>query len=96
MITPNKRFLGILLAVAILLLMPLIAMQFSNEVKWNGFDFPVAGGLLLGAGIMCEIALRTVKTVTGRAIVLAMIMLGLLLVWAELAVGIFGTRFAGS
>lgn len=96
MITPNKRFLGIVLLVGLLLLIPLIAMQFSPDVKWSGFDFLVAGALLLGAGIACEIALRTIKTVTGRAIVFAMILLGLLLVWAELAVGIFSTRFAGS
>lgn len=96
MTTPNKRFLGIVLAAGLLLLIPLIAMQFSTGVTWSGFDFLVAGTLLLGTGIMCEIVLRTVKTVTGRVIVCGMILLALALVWAELAVGIFGTRFAGS
>lgn len=33
----------ILSAAAILLLIPLIAMQFTNEVDWNAFDFAIMG-----------------------------------------------------
>ena len=92
----NKRLLIIMLTVVILLLVPLIAMQFSNGVDWSAFDFLVAGILLFGTGLLCELVMRKVKKTQLRIILCAVLLLALFLVWAELAVGIFGTRFAGS
>ena len=92
----NKRLIGIVLAVAILLLIPLTAMQFTNEVKWTPLDFIVAGVLLLGTGLMCEPVLRKVKVGWQRIAVCAAILGALVLIWLELAVGLFGTPFAGS
>ena len=92
----NKRLIGIVLAVAILLLIPLTAMQFTNEVKWTPLDFIVAGVLLLGTGLMCELVLRKVKVGWQRIAVCAAILGALVLIWLELAVGLFGTPFAGS
>ena len=96
MLTQNRRLIGILLGIALLLLIPFIAMQFTNEVKWTGFDFIVMGILLLGAGLLCELVLRKVRRVHYRIALCAGILICLLLIWAELAVGIFGTPFAGS
>lgn len=92
----NKRLVLIVLFVAVLLLIPLIAMQFTTEVNWSLFDFIIGGALLLSAGFSVEIALRTIRTSKGRLIAVALILLLLFLVWAELAVGVFGTPFAGS
>jgi peptidoglycan/LPS O-acetylase OafA/YrhL len=92
----NKRLKIILTAVTMLLLIPFIAMQFTDEVSWTGFDFLVMGILLLGTGLLCEVVLRKV-TKTKDRIVLYLAIVGLfLIIWAELAVGIFGTPFAGS
>jgi len=96
MITQNGRLIAIVLAVALILLIPLIAMQFTNEVNWNLFDFVVMGSLLLGTGLMCELVIRKVKNKDYRIGILAVIVVALFLIWAELAVGIFGTPFAGS
>jgi hypothetical protein len=96
MITQNKRLIGILVAVVILLLIPLIAMQFTSEVDWSVFDFLVMAILLLGTGLMCELILRKIKKTAYRIALIAAILIAFLLVWAELAVGIFGTPFAGS
>lgn len=96
MITQNKRLFGIVLFAALLLLVPLIAMQFTAEVNWTLFDFAVAGVLLFGTGILCELVLRKVKNRTYRLALCAALLLALMLVWAELAVGIFGTPLAGS
>lgn len=96
MITQNQRLMGIVLAVAILLLIPFIAMQFSTGVNWSTFDFVVAGVLLLGTGLLCELVLRIVKKTQHRIVLLGVILLALFLVWVELAVGLFGTPFAGS
>ncbi len=92
----NKRLKIILVTIGILLLIPLIAMQFTNEVDWSILDFIIMGCLMLGTGLLCELILRKVKNVRTRIIICAIIILGFLLVWAELAVGIFGTPFAGS
>lgn len=95
-IMKNKRLTGIVLTVAFLLLIPLIAMQFTDEVDWSLFDFIVAGILLLGTGLMCELVMRKVSNIRHRVIICLAILGALFLIWAELAVGIFGTPFAGS
>lgn len=82
--------------VVILLLIPLVSMQFTNEVDWTISDFIIMGTLLLGTGLLCELVMRKVKTAENRIIICGTILLGLFLIWAELAVGIFGTAFAGS
>jgi hypothetical protein len=96
--TPNSKFriLIILSIVALLLCIPLIAMQFTNEVKWNLLDFIVAGGLLLGTGLIIEFVIKTVKAGILRNVLFMVILVVLFLIWAELAVGIFGSPFAGS
>lgn len=96
MITKNRRLIGIMATITGLLFIPLIAMQFSKEVNWGVFDFIVMGILLLSAGFSCELVLRKVKTIKNRIIICGAVLFVLLLVWAELAVGIFGTPFAGN
>jgi ABC-type cobalt transport system substrate-binding protein len=54
MITQNKRLIGILLTVVIILLIPFITIQFTHEVNWTASDFMVAAVLLLGSGLACE------------------------------------------
>jgi len=95
MITQNKRLIGIVLTAALLLLIPLIAMQFTNGVNWSLFDFVVAGVLLLGTGLACELVLRKVKKIQHRVAICVTLLAVLFIIWAELAVGIFGTPFGG-
>ena len=92
----NKRLIGILATVAILLLIPLIAMQFTNEVDWKLPDFIIAGVLLLGTGLMIEFVMRKVKKRKYRVVICIALLVLLFLIWAELAVGLFGTAIAGS
>lgn len=91
----NKRLIIILLIVSFLLLIPLIAMQFTNEVKWSLFDFMVAGILLLGTGLIGELVWRKVKSKGLRIAISVALLVMLFLIWVELAVGIFGTPFGG-
>ena len=96
MIMENKRGIGFILTVVFLLLIPLVAMQFTNEVNWTLSDFVVAAVLLLGTGLVCEFVMRKIKKTNHRIILCGVIMVALLLIWIELAVGLFGTEFAGS
>ena len=92
----NKRLIGILGTIAVLLCIPLVAMQFTNEVNWTFSDFAIAGGLLLGTGLLIETVARNIKDKKIRIGITVAILIVLALVWAELAVGIFGNPFAGS
>ena len=65
--TPNKRLKNMLIFVAVILLIPLMAMQFTEEVNWELTDFIVAGVLLLGTGLVCEFVMRKVKKAAGSA-----------------------------
>jgi len=91
-----KHLLYILLGTAAILLVPLVAMQFTSEVNWTGSDFIVAGVLLGGTGLLFELATSKLRKSRTRMIAGAVILLGFLFVWAELAVGIVGSPFAGS
>lgn len=93
---PNKRLIIILTVAMTLLFIPLIAMIFTNEVKWKIFDFVVAGFLLISTGAILEFILRKIKKVSHRALLVIIVFVALCIIWAELAVGIFGTPFAGS
>jgi len=86
----------ILRIVGLLLTIPLIAMQLTDEVEWSLFDFIIMGTLLLITGLMGEIIFKRVKNSKYRLILYIIIAMIFFLVWAELAVGIFGTPFAGS
>lgn len=73
----------------LLLLVPLVAMQFTREVAWGPGDFVVAALLLFGAGMAMVGGVRRVRTTGARIAVVAVVAAGLALVWAELAVGLF-------
>ena len=82
--------------VGLLLIIPLIAMQLTDEVEWSLFDFIIMGTLLLITGLMGEIIFKKVKKYKHRVILYVVVAIIFFLIWAELAVGIFGTPFAGS
>ena len=94
--TSNKRLIGILCSIPVLLSIPLIAMQFTKEVNWTLSDFVIMGMLLLITGLGVELVLRKVRTDRNRFIVTALVLFLFFLIWAELAVGVFGSPFAGS
>lgn len=89
-----KRSLGksishVAAVTAAVLMMPLVAMQFTGEVDWTGSDFLIAGILLMATGLAVVLASRTVKTTRQRVLAGGLIGLAFVYVWAELAVGIF-------
>lgn len=85
----NKRLIIIIITVVFLLLIPLIAMQFTAEVNWTLSDFIIAGILMLGTGLLCELVLRKVNKTSLRIGICVAILAIFLMIWAELAVGIF-------
>jgi hypothetical protein len=87
---PNRNQIGIVLGVAFLLLLPLLAMQLTRDVTWGPADFAVAGLLLVGTGLLFELAVRKANNFAYRAAVGIALAATLLLIWINLAVGIIG------
>jgi hypothetical protein len=79
-------------AAAALLLLPLLAMQVSDEVAWDAADFLVFGALLAIACGIWEAASRRSGSQAYRAGVAVAVAAGFLLVWVNLAVGVIGTE----
>lgn len=86
----HTRTVGIALAPLLLLLVPV----FGNW-PWDSLDFAVMGTLLFVLGIALAVVTTKVES-RYRLVAIAAILLMFFLVWAELAVGIFWTPFAGS
>jgi Kef-type K+ transport system membrane component KefB len=85
-----------LLAIGALLLVPLVAMQFTNEVNWSVADFIIMGFLLTSAALLLKLVSSiglSKKTKIGLSLG---VLLLFLLVWGELAVGLFGSPWAGN
>lgn len=77
---------------ATILLLPLIAMQFTEEMAWSLHDFVFAGVLVVGTGGLLELTVRTTGSQAYRAAV-GVALAGLfLLVWINGAVGIIGNE----
>jgi len=75
---------------ALILLLPLVAMQFTDEVNWDVADFAFAGALLIGTGITYELAVRKTGDTAYRAAVGVALAAAFILVWLSLGVGIIG------
>lgn len=73
-----------------LLLLPAIAMQFSSEVNWGPGDFLFAAVMLGGLGLGVEWIMRRIDGQTFRIAAIGVLLLTVMLIWAEGAVGIFG------
>jgi hypothetical protein len=90
----NKKW--VVFSPLLMLLLPLIGMFFSNEINWSFFDFIIMGILILSLSFSIKQVLKTTKNINYRILIIAVILILFLLIWAELAVGVFDTPFAGS
>jgi hypothetical protein len=77
---------------AFLLLLPLVAMRFTNEVNWDETDFTAFGAMLAVACGTCELAARMMSNSAYRAAVGVAVATAFILIWMNLAVGIIGTE----
>ena len=75
-------------AAALILLAPLVAMQFTDEVSWTVSDFVFADVLIFGALGAYELAARRAGNTAYRAAVGVALATAVLLVWTNAAVGI--------
>lgn len=79
-------------AAACLLLLPLVAMQFTREVHWTGLDFAVMGLMLSAACGAVHLAVRINGNLAYRAAAVVAVAGAFALAWINLAVGLIGTE----
>ena len=85
----NKVFSWIAFGTGAVLLIPLVAMAFTDEVSWEVADFIIMGVLLFSMGSLFVLVSR--RFPRRRIIIGAMFVALFLYLWAELAVGVFTT-----
>jgi hypothetical protein len=85
----NRSTVRIVLAAAFILLLPLLAMQITDEVIWGVADFALAGVLLVGAGLTHSLAARKANIAYRAGVGLA-VATAFMLVFLIGAVGIIG------
>ena len=79
-----------------LLLIPLIGMTITDEINWSPFDFIFMGSLLIFLSIGINFVSNRAKNFKNRVLYIGILVIIFMLILAELAVGLFGTPFAGS
>lgn len=85
-----KSIFLVALATVAVLMVPLVAMFFTNEVNWGIGDFIVMGGLLFGTGLSFVLLTRFATDFAYRLGVGLGLGTMLFMVWANLAVGLVG------
>ena len=79
-------------AAALMLVLPLVAMQFTDEVNWDAADFAFATVLIVGTGIAFELAAKRSSSTAYRAAVAVALGAAFLLIWVNAAVGVIGSE----
>ena len=90
---PNRVRIVAWALAALLLCVPLVAMQFENTgFDWDETDFIVAGMIVGGIGLMAEFLVRVSRDGFYRAGAACALAAIFLTVWSNLAVGIVGNE----
>lgn len=90
--TLTKSILRVALGTGLLLLIPLTAKIFMADMLWSPGDFLAAGILLFGAGLTFTLIARMGNTTAYRLAAGVGVAAGLLLLWANMAVGLVGSE----
>jgi len=77
-------------------LIPLFGRLFSNQVNWSLFDFIVMGFLLGLTGLSIHFIIEKLRNKTFKIVTIIFALIIFLMIWVELAVGVFGSPITGS
>jgi len=87
----NPLRITLWIGAALVLLLPLIAMQFTDEVAWTLIDFVIFGVLLAGTGVSLELVIKKTGDMAYRWGVGVALAATFILIWITGAVGIVGS-----
>ena len=92
----NLKLTKRVLAPLFLLLIPLFGNIFSNQVNWSLFDFIVMGFLMGLTGLSIHFIIEKLRNKTFKIVTIIFALIIFLMIWVELAVGVFGSPITGS
>jgi hypothetical protein len=73
----------------LILMIPLVTLQFTNEVMWDVADFIIMGTMIFCIGLIIKLVVKKIKNKNHRLVIIVGVILAFLYIWAELGVGIF-------
>ncbi len=92
----NKTQRIILLCIVLLLIIPFVEQLDGNTAfNWSVFDFILAFVMLLSFGFGLEYLIRKISSIKVKIFVILAACFLFILLWAEMAVGIFNSPIAG-
>lgn len=94
--TQKQKTFGIYALPPVLLCIPLLGNLTSDEVNWSASDFLIAGVLLFSTAFLINLVRTKIKKQSHRILICVFVLIVFALIWVELAVGIFGSPFAGN
>lgn len=87
----SRPVFWVALITLIILSIPLVAMQFTGEVKWSASDFIIMGSLIFSTGLSYVLLTRSSPNIIYRLAFAIAVGSTFLLVWINLAVGLIGS-----
>lgn len=87
--TVKNSIVRVALITAGLLMIPIVGKQVGGGWNWTLSDFIIAGALIFITALIIEFVRHAVRNNVQRIAFIAIILLGFVYIWAELAVGIF-------
>jgi hypothetical protein len=87
----SRSILSVALGTALILSVPLVAQQFTDEVNWSVADFLVMGVLIFSAGLSYVLITRYVTNIVHKAAIVMALGSTFLMIWANLAVGLISS-----
>jgi hypothetical protein len=87
----SRSVIGIALVTILILMIPLVAMQFTDEVKWSPVDFIIMGALIFSTGMGFILITRSSPNAAYKIAAALTFATAFLMVWANLAVGLIGS-----
>lgn len=76
-------------AITALIVAPLLAMQITDEMRWDAADFVLFAALLVTSGLLYELAARHLHTPLHRLAAGIAIAATVFIVWLDAAAGLF-------
>lgn len=96
MMTQKQKTTFIFAVPALLMTIAFFGNLFVQGWDWSPFDFLIAAVLLFGTAFIINLIVRSKKSFLAKLLICGVILFVLAIIWVELAVGLFGSPFAGS
>lgn len=96
MMTKQQKTALIFAIPSLLMVAAFVANNFAEGFNWTVSDFLIAAFLLFGTASFIYMIVNSKLSVRAKTMISIVIVLILMVIWVEMAVGLFGSPIAGS